>query len=64
MAEGFDETITIDGEIYDFNPETKEIIVHCENCGHPNEVDVEQEGGEWVWHSFACVNCGHFNTRE
>ncbi len=64
MSEGFTESVTIGGETYDFNPKKKQIIVHCDNCMHPNEVDVEREGDSWMWYSFSCENCGHFNTRE
>lgn len=61
----FNETVRIDGELYDFDPETNTALIPCENCGHMNEVDVSQEGGEdWGWSSFMCVNCGHFNQRE
>lgn len=57
------DTVKIDGELYDYDPEAKTALIPCENCGHINEVDLDEEGGEMVWHSFVCENCGHFNQR-
>jgi uncharacterized Zn finger protein len=59
----FTETVKIDGELYDFDPEAETAQIPCENCGHINEVELTREGDEWVWYSFSCENCGHFNQR-
>ncbi len=60
--EKFSGSITIAGEVYDYNPEGLTALIPCENCGHINEVDVNEVEGEYVPSSFSCENCGHWNS--
>jgi len=62
--EKFSESITIDGEVFDFNPEDSTAMIPCENCGHMNEVDVSEVDGVYVPSSFSCENCGHWNSSD
>ncbi len=58
----FSGSITIDGEIYDFDPSRSLALMPCENCGHLNEVEIAKEDGKYTPSSFSCENCGHWNS--
>ncbi|SIO40969.1 hypothetical protein [Halodesulfovibrio marinisediminis] len=58
----FTDSITIDGEIYDFDPERSVALMPCENCGHLNEVEVTKQSDEYAPSAFSCENCGHWNS--
>ncbi|GAU07484.1 hypothetical protein DPF_0168 [Desulfoplanes formicivorans] len=60
--EKFSESITIDGELFDYNPEDATALIPCENCGHINVVEVSKVDGDYVPSSFSCENCGHWNS--
>ena len=58
----FTGTVSIRGEICDFDPVAKIARIYCENCSHPNEIEIELDaGGQPVFQGFACENCGHWN---
>jgi predicted RNA-binding Zn-ribbon protein involved in translation (DUF1610 family) len=62
MAEGnFTEDIALYGEFYDYDPKQNLVLYPCENCGHLNAVELQDEGGEKSIGPFACENCGHWN---
>jgi RNase P subunit RPR2 len=58
---GFTETVEINGEIVDYDPDNKLLRIYCENCAHPNEVAAIEEGGKVTYAAFVCENCGHYN---
>jgi lysyl-tRNA synthetase class I len=60
--ENFSESITINGEIYEYDPNGLTALIPCENCGHMNVVDVNEMDGEYFPSSFSCENCGHWNS--
>lgn len=60
--EKFSGSVTVNGEIYDFNPESSTALIPCDNCGHINKVEVSKEGNTYVSSSFSCENCGHWNS--
>ena len=60
--EKFSDSVKVDGEIYDFDPEAATALVPCENCGHLNEADVTKDGDDAELSAFSCENCGHWNS--
>jgi hypothetical protein len=60
----FSESVTIGGEIYEYDPKGLTALIPCENCGHMNVVNVNEVEGEFFPASFVCENCGHWNSFE
>ncbi|WP_319468108.1 hypothetical protein [uncultured Pseudodesulfovibrio sp.] len=61
-ADQFSSSISIDGEVFDFDPERSLALMPCDNCGHLNEVEVTRTGEAYTPTSFSCENCGHWNS--
>lgn len=58
----FTATIVHNGEECEFAPDAGMARIPCANCGHLNEVEVEQTAtGAVSVASFICENCGHWN---
>ncbi len=60
-AESYTGTVTIDGEVFQYDPENSLVLFPCDNCGHLNEVDCDVAGGSVTLSGFSCENCGHWN---
>ncbi len=61
----FSATLTTRGEMCDYDPASKIARMYCENCSHPNEIEVELgPDGSPRFIGFACENCGHWNGPE
>lgn len=44
-----------------YDPARRMALIYCGNCGNQEEVELFEQGGNFVVYGFMCSQCGHFN---
>lgn len=63
-GDGFTQTVIVNGQECDYDPEREIALIYCSDCSELNEVTVYLENGEVVFQGFVCDKCGAWNPPE